>query len=371
MIPSPDKNRATLVRLVSSGAVIQTLEAPLPYPIPGARFGFGNITTLIALFLAEKKRLTFSDCLVVVFSRILTSSFLSGNFLTPGFLISAIASPLSFVAMYLLSLTGIFSVVGVSIGGAVVHNLSQLVVVYIFFAREISLLSGWLPTILVIAGLVSGSITGFLALKMINDASGVSSSENNDDSYPLSVPGFAKNNSGSPKSFPLRWFHLFIAFGVVIFSVVIKGGKVLFLLDLFLFILVVLRLKFSAAELAKRYSAFVPFGLAIFIMALISVGKFTAGIVPFLRVFVIFQVSTLIFFDDIVLGSLWDFLNKEKLYGLSKDSFIFRIVEITTLALAAAPSMREDILNLRKLHEKGEGLKRMDFYKKLIEAIIP
>ncbi len=53
-----------------------------------------------------------------------------------------------------------FSIIGISIIGAVAHNLTQIVVVRILLIRENSIF--YLTPILVIMGIVTGIVTGYL-----------------------------------------------------------------------------------------------------------------------------------------------------------------------------------------------------------------
>jgi heptaprenyl diphosphate synthase len=132
---------------------------PNPLPIPGVKLGLANIVTLLAIYLFGAK-----EGLAISVLRVLFVSFLSGTFLSVGFFLSLSGATISALVMASLkNFVPSLSLVGISIAGAVTHNVAQLLAAsvliqtgYIFFYLPVLLLAG-LPT-----GLSTGYITRLL-----------------------------------------------------------------------------------------------------------------------------------------------------------------------------------------------------------------
>ena len=150
--------KMTLVAiLVALATVLHIIEAlfPSPLPIPGAKLGLANIVTLLTLVLFGWK-----TGFQVAFLRIMLGSLISGSFLTTGFFLSfsgAMASAL-IMALCLYFFSG-FSIIGVSLAGAVFHNLGQLVMASLII-EHIGIFY-YLP-VLLLASIPTGILTGLL-----------------------------------------------------------------------------------------------------------------------------------------------------------------------------------------------------------------
>ncbi|PKM89672.1 MAG: heptaprenyl diphosphate synthase [Firmicutes bacterium HGW-Firmicutes-12] len=143
---------------ITLASVLGLLEAflPNPFPLPGVKLGLANIVTLLVIYLFGTK-----EGLAIAFLRVLFVSFLSGTFLSVGFFLSLSGATVSALVMaalkkYIPSL----SIIGISIAGAVTHNIAQLLAAsvliqtgYIFF---------YLP-VLLLASLPTGLSTGYMA----------------------------------------------------------------------------------------------------------------------------------------------------------------------------------------------------------------
>ncbi len=151
---------ATLLALGVALWVLEALLLPLPLlPLPGAKLGLSNIVVIFTMLY-----LGYGAGIALAILRSLLGSLIGGTFLSVGFFLSfsgALASSLA-VALALRWGRRAFSLVGISIIGALTHNLTQLAVVYLLLARQAGLLY-YLPVLLV-AALVSGAITGALIL---------------------------------------------------------------------------------------------------------------------------------------------------------------------------------------------------------------
>ena len=152
---SPAAKRVALSALFASLALIFSyVEAILPAApgIPGIKLGIANLVVIIAMY-----RLDSRYALTINLIRIFLAGFMfSGLY---GAIYSLCGCILSFAVMCLLKKSDAFSVVGVSMGGGVAHNIGQLSIAAI-------LVSGpqifyYLP-VLIISGTVSGIMIGWL-----------------------------------------------------------------------------------------------------------------------------------------------------------------------------------------------------------------
>ena len=158
-----------LSMLVAMGTALHVVEGILmiPLPIPGVKLGLANMVTLLALHLYG-----FRDGLTVALLRVTLASLVAGMFLSPGFLLAmsgAVGSTL--VMALLLRHTSCFSMIGISMAGAVGHNAGQLL------AASLVLQSGavvyYLP-VLLLSGIPTGFLTGYLLNELLEHRSGIS-----------------------------------------------------------------------------------------------------------------------------------------------------------------------------------------------------
>ncbi len=150
-----------LAVLITIAVVIHTVEAalPLPMPVPGIRLGLANIITLLTLALFGLR----SALLVQVVRSVLGSIFLGGLF-GFGFWLSLSAGVVSCLAMGLMIVLqnkGLVSFVSVSVVGAAVHNLTQLIIASLIIAN-LALFKGYYPLLLILS-VPTGIFTGLAA----------------------------------------------------------------------------------------------------------------------------------------------------------------------------------------------------------------
>jgi heptaprenyl diphosphate synthase len=151
--------------LVACASVLQVAESLLPHPLPGVRLGLANIITVIALVYIGP-----GSAIQLAVLRTLISSMVLGTFLTPTFVLSfsgGVVSAIVMVLLYRLSVAGPlrFSLIGISVGGAVSHILTQVALVYLLFIRSSGVLLLW-PW-LCIAAVVTGVLTGVIAVQAV------------------------------------------------------------------------------------------------------------------------------------------------------------------------------------------------------------
>ena len=130
---------------------------PLNIAIPGIKLGLANLVVIVALYTLDAKS-AFSISIVRVILVAFTFSNLSAIMFS---LIGAVCSILCMLAVRALK---IFSTTGVSIAGAITHNLAQLIVA-IWVVDTIEVLY-YMPA-LTIAAVVSGLLIGLLASLVI------------------------------------------------------------------------------------------------------------------------------------------------------------------------------------------------------------
>jgi heptaprenyl diphosphate synthase len=151
--------------LVACASVLQVAESFLPHPLPGVRLGLANIITVIAIVYLGP-----GSAIELAVLRTLVSSIVLGTFLTPTFVLSfsgGVVSALVMAFLYRISGRGqlSFSLIGISVGGAVSHILTQVALVYLLFIRSSGVL--WLWPWLCIAAVVTGVLTGLIAVQAV------------------------------------------------------------------------------------------------------------------------------------------------------------------------------------------------------------
>ena len=142
--------------MVAYSLALYLLETIIPNPLiaifPGAKLGLSNIITLLCLI-----NFGFKDTFKILSVRIILSSIFAGP--ASYFLFSIAGGYLSLLGMYLLVRIKGFSTIGISVCGAITHNIGQLLVAS-FIIVNISMLS-YLPFMLG-ASLITGIFIGIV-----------------------------------------------------------------------------------------------------------------------------------------------------------------------------------------------------------------
>ena len=153
--------RVALTGLLSALALIFSyVEALVPFNagVPGIKLGLANLVPLIIMYRMDA-RYAFAANLIRV---LLAGLLFSGLFAA---LYSLAGSCASFLVMYLLKKAGLFSVIGVSMGGGVFHNLGQLLVAILLISGP--QLIHYMP-VLIISGMAAGITVGIGAFVLID-----------------------------------------------------------------------------------------------------------------------------------------------------------------------------------------------------------
>ena len=141
---------------------VELLLPPLYPAIPGIKLGLPNVVILFLLY-----RYGFGSATAVSLCRIGLISLLFGNVTV--LMYSLAGGILSLFGMALLKKTDLFSTVGVSVAGGVLHNVGQILcAVWLLGTAEI----GYYLAVLAVTGTLSGILVGLcggFALKRISN----------------------------------------------------------------------------------------------------------------------------------------------------------------------------------------------------------
>lgn len=129
---------------------------PINIGIPGVKPGFANIVVLSALYLYDKK-----DALIISVIRIVLAGVVFSG--TYAMLYSLAGGLLSYLAMIIAVRVKKLSVIGVSVIGAIFHNLGQIIVAA--FVTETYHIAYYFPVLIVsavITGVLIGTLSGII-----------------------------------------------------------------------------------------------------------------------------------------------------------------------------------------------------------------
>lgn len=158
-----DKYRIAM--LSAYALALHGFEAMLPSPVPWLRFGISNIITLTALVLFG-----FRTAMMITVIRVVLGSIFSGTFLGPAFILSlggGLAGTIAMGTVFSIS-RNIFSPIGLSLIGALCHNLAQLFFAYLLFIQRMEAVLLISPVILLV-GTLTGFANGLVADILINN----------------------------------------------------------------------------------------------------------------------------------------------------------------------------------------------------------
>lgn len=139
--------------LIAFSLILSYIETFIPaIPIPGAKLGLSSIATLLSLYLFD-----FKTSFAVVALRIILSAFMFSNF--TALIYSLSGGIISLIAMYfaIKLAKDKLSIIGVSIIGAVFHNMAQLAAaIFVLGTVSIVTLTPWLLLVAIITGIFTG-----------------------------------------------------------------------------------------------------------------------------------------------------------------------------------------------------------------------
>lgn len=145
--------------LISLALVLSYIESLFPtsliIPIPGIRLGLANIVTMFALFY-----LGFVSAMTISVLRCVLAALMFGGL--SSLLFSLSGALLALITMQVLKYgyNKLFSILGISIGGAAAHNTGQILMASLMMRN--TAIFAYLP-VLLIAGMVMGFVTAVVA----------------------------------------------------------------------------------------------------------------------------------------------------------------------------------------------------------------
>ena len=151
-------HKIAITGILTAGAIIVgIIESFIPsIGIPGVKLGLANIVILITLY-----ELGILEALFVDLARVFIVGLLRGTIFTMGFFMSLTGAILSLGIMILFYLLiKKFSIIGVSVVGAIFHVIGQILVAWLFLSTPYILY--YLPVI-AISAIVTGVGVGVVA----------------------------------------------------------------------------------------------------------------------------------------------------------------------------------------------------------------
>lgn len=154
---------ARLALLTAAAVVLGYIEgiitafAPLP---PGVKLGLANTVVLYSIYTLD-----LGATLILIILKVILTGFMSGN-LAAAFLYSMAGAVLSLISMLIVKGIGkdSVSIVGVSVVGAVFHNVGQLLVAALILNTPGIL---FYVFVLMISAVVTGALTGLAGKRVI------------------------------------------------------------------------------------------------------------------------------------------------------------------------------------------------------------
>ena len=156
------KKVAFLGLCVALSMILSYFEGLIPMLIPvyggyGIKVGFANLVTIFMLYKFSAK-----ETVAVSIIRVILMSILFPKGLT--FAYSLAGATLSLVGMIVLKRSKLFSSVTVSVVGAILHNIGQIIIAVILM--ETSQIAFYLP-VLLISGTIAGVVIGIAASLLV------------------------------------------------------------------------------------------------------------------------------------------------------------------------------------------------------------
>jgi len=140
-------------------SIVESLVSTTLFLIPGVKLGLANIITLVLLYIYTDK-----DAFIVVIIRIFLVGLLYSGLFHPTFWMSLSGGLFAFFTMMLMKKVAKLSIISVSVGGALMHMIGQIIVAIIVLNTET--LIYYLPYMMLIS-VPTGLFTGFVAKRMV------------------------------------------------------------------------------------------------------------------------------------------------------------------------------------------------------------
>lgn len=154
-----------IAKLAALAISLHVLEAVFPSPLPGVKPGIANVVVLYVLY-----RYGLNAAIWVSLLRVVTSSLLLGQFLSPTFLLSLSGAVLSLLVLTIVARLPqqYFSAVSLSIFAAMAHVTGQLLLVRYWLIPHASVLT--LVPVFLAAAVFFGLVNGLIVNQLIHQA---------------------------------------------------------------------------------------------------------------------------------------------------------------------------------------------------------
>lgn len=156
-VNSVSQNKITALSgvFIALAMILSYLEnlIPINVAVPGVKLGLANLVTIVSLF-----KLGLKPTIVISIGRIVLSGVLFGNVTV--IIYSLAGAFLSILVMYIVKKIKIFTVTGVSICGAVAHNLGQIIVAALILENANIM---YYMLVLAVIGALAGTAIGILS----------------------------------------------------------------------------------------------------------------------------------------------------------------------------------------------------------------
>jgi heptaprenyl diphosphate synthase len=153
------RKRIHLALLTALGAVLFAVEELIALPVPFFRIGFANVVTVLVLVWYGG-----AEAMAVTVLRVVVGSLLIGSLFQPSFIFSFLGGAASAAAMGLMRRSNgrFFSLVGISLVGALVKNAVQLSVAALWMVKHLRVFS--LLPLFFLVSFCAGTLVGVSAL---------------------------------------------------------------------------------------------------------------------------------------------------------------------------------------------------------------
>ena len=153
-----------IARLAALAIGLHLMESVLPSPLPGVKPGIANIVTLYVLY-----RFDFATAAWVSLLRVMASSLLLGNFLSPAFALSLCGALTSLLALFFAARLPRqwFGPVTLSIVAAFAHIAGQLLLVRLWLIPHAGV--AYLAPVFAAAALLFGLLNGLIVARLLRD----------------------------------------------------------------------------------------------------------------------------------------------------------------------------------------------------------
>jgi len=150
---------AVLIAVSIVLSIVESMISTFVFIIPGVKLGLANIVTLIVLYIYGPK-----EAGIVAFLRIVLVALIFGGLFSPASIMSFAGGTLAYLAMIAMKGVRRFSILSVSVAGALFHMVGQIGAA--IFVLETAALIYYLPYMILLA-VPTGVFTGLVGKKLV------------------------------------------------------------------------------------------------------------------------------------------------------------------------------------------------------------